>query len=478
MDSKIKLLSMEEELDIINRISNGEFGGYGDNGASRVVYFPKDGALSFLGITRPCVIKVAVGVGGMNQLNAEVETYINYRDNYQLANIYAYGQYVEIMEKVKPVYAFRSSYVTDWDGNPECIEEFAINEFFCEDSTDEEKEEWRKVAESGFHAAALLKEVFGETSDNGQLGRRYDENGNLTTEMVAFDYGFYCYSDDVQTSDIEDCMSFDDYIIELRKLIEGHYNSMEELEEEVCQNGDYETYSVILRTRNGSYITSYEYGCDKENAVSYYNEMVADAKNGKENEDGEVWTVELECRLYDRYDDCYDSYIDLEWHREMFNSTIVYEDYDGSTREEYYERDHDNYGARRYEIIINDCRNGLYPNVKCVRRKYEQFINDVRKETGCQNWCRPAGEPYVNYELVYYGKDTGLPFINNVFGAQNLTNAIESYEWAEKNVKQNWWNWSKYILLRAICYKEGKIEKVVVIKESGKPEEVDKAAEM
>jgi hypothetical protein len=118
------------------------------------------------------VIKVAADTGGINQNKREIELFRKYGRKY-LAEIYAYGEYIIIMEKVETV----------------CADEIIIGyEYEYAENLSEllDEREYNKIIST----YNFLTNVNGCTSDNYQLGIR--ENG----DYVAYDYGYESYSTD------------------------------------------------------------------------------------------------------------------------------------------------------------------------------------------------------------------------------------------------------------------------------------------
>lgn len=197
------VLSLEQEKQILQALKNT----YPDShGSSRAVFDGDDIAFddimdmleeNFNCDIHNCVIKLALGIGGQNQSNREIKSYIEYGDYYPLAKIYAYGRFIEIMEKVDKV-----------DDNFRCYSDYSYYDLFTmvygyedpldgeryvdypEDADQKEIDEYETI----FDTIYRLEELFGETDDNGQLG--YNAEGNL----VCYDYGFLVDSDEEWSS--------------------------------------------------------------------------------------------------------------------------------------------------------------------------------------------------------------------------------------------------------------------------------------
>lgn len=139
------------------------------------------------------VIKVAIGKGGIRQMNLEVSNFLDYGDEYPLGKIYAYGRYIEIMEKIET-----------------CPRYIA-----CGQARHEEY--WDVVSK--------LECINGETADNDQVGE--NEDGFF----VAYDYGFTNEGKEEGTggvgyycSDISDTVECDDAALE--EYLEALYDSL------------------------------------------------------------------------------------------------------------------------------------------------------------------------------------------------------------------------------------------------------------
>lgn len=141
------------------------------------------------------VIKVAMGIGGQTQSNREIATFLDYGDEY-LARIYAYGRIIEIMEKVNEL----SKAYREWDDCEEgelFINAYGLDKELNANRLDEDgyystprllplgaKEEDKAEFDKAMSTIEALNDIFGETGDNGQIGRASDGR------IVAYDYGF------------------------------------------------------------------------------------------------------------------------------------------------------------------------------------------------------------------------------------------------------------------------------------------------
>ncbi len=186
------------------------------SGASRAVFSCTTDIADYLGLpkknTNSYVMKVALGKGGMSQTQTEYDTYMNYGHSGVLAEIVAIGRYVEIMEAVD-VWDFRDE--ADWGYEVSAEDIYNNNEDYM---TEEDAE---KVVDT----ISVLNDLFGCTSDNGQIGK------TRSGEWVAFDYGYVPENGhDSQTSNISDYIEDDDsrekYMLGLLELLDQEEDFM------------------------------------------------------------------------------------------------------------------------------------------------------------------------------------------------------------------------------------------------------------
>ena len=237
LTDNIKVLTHEQEKLILDYVMglNTE-----DAGCARMV-FPLDDELAEkigLDVKFDCIVKLAMGIGGYRQNQLEIKTYLNDCEWLPLAEIVAYGRFVEIMERVE-VEDWRDFYddYSDVDDYMECMFERREGE------TDEECEkryqkEFDEVSKA-INTIDTLNDYFGYTGDNGQIGR------NRLGEYVAYDYG---YTTDrhtgEQVSDISDVIydkeERDLYIQGLFDLLDKEEQLLEEYENRFLhdENGD------------------------------------------------------------------------------------------------------------------------------------------------------------------------------------------------------------------------------------------------
>lgn len=191
------------------------------SGASRAVFSCTTDIADFLGLPdKDChayIMKIALGKGGMSQMQTEFDTYMTYGDKGVLAEILAIGRYVEIMQAVD-VWDFRDE--ADWGSDVSADEIYDNNQDYMSE------EDAEKVADT----IRLLNDLFGCTSDNGQIGKTLDG------KWVAFDYGYVPENGhDSQTSDISYYIEYDDsrekYMLGLLELLDQEEDFMNIWEE-------------------------------------------------------------------------------------------------------------------------------------------------------------------------------------------------------------------------------------------------------
>lgn len=171
----MKFISAEKEIQLLRYLKGFEFI---DAGGARMVFEVDKFIKKLLDLDqdKDYVVKIAMGQGGMSQNMAEVETYIRYADDGFLATIYQAGRYCLIMEAVE----------TDcWYDLAEEISSFETRyedaDNYAEGNNIEYNERDNKVIDT----IGYLADIFGSTSDNGQVG--WTKDGRC----VAYDYGFY-----------------------------------------------------------------------------------------------------------------------------------------------------------------------------------------------------------------------------------------------------------------------------------------------
>lgn len=217
--TELKLLNNEQEKQILDCLASG-YMPIG-HGASRFV-FPIDTKQLIeagleLDINKRYVVKVAIGIAGINQNNVE-STVFRYNGAEYLAEIPYIGHYIEIMEYVKPL--------------PDSVRNWA-DEYYFEDFYEQVEDDLTKSEASRcFDIIQELNSINGSTLDNGQLG--YNDNGDI----VAYDYGFLSESDEVQCSDLIECIDPDSaeqiahYLLAIKNIIAADEDAMEILEKQ------------------------------------------------------------------------------------------------------------------------------------------------------------------------------------------------------------------------------------------------------
>ena len=186
----MRVLTKQEEIHILRMLDHKDRIGCG---SSRYVMSVPTEIARYLGLdlTKRYVLKLAIGLGGLNQHQHEVEMWQDIQDNDILAEIFAIGHFFSIMEEVS------------------CDDEQDFAEEITADMSDEELE-WAigynindDLLENGgykryFKIATTIRSLAkynGLTADNGQLGLTPDGR------WVAYDYGFISDGDLDQCSD-------------------------------------------------------------------------------------------------------------------------------------------------------------------------------------------------------------------------------------------------------------------------------------
>ena len=212
----IKELSLAEEREVILSLRGATALGYG---SSRVTYDLNPNLAARLGLdpSRDYVVKLAVGRGGLNQMDLEVGIFKSRGESGCIAIIPASGQFCEIMEKV--------SIIDDLECYPyEDFDSFirGLNGFEDEDTndnyTDVQKCEMWETHD-------FLNDQIGYTADNCQLGITVDGHA------VAYDYGFDPNTEEDQLSRSSDrvaCDTGDYYIGRIAQVIDESLANGEE----------------------------------------------------------------------------------------------------------------------------------------------------------------------------------------------------------------------------------------------------------
>lgn len=247
-----KPLSIKEERYVLEQLKEAEFL---DNGASRCVFECPREIGDYLGFNADnYIIKLACGIGGIRQTEAEVSCYLD-NSNSPLAKIIAYGRYIEIMEKVEIDNDYR-------DFAEYCYEdeEIPYDMFYEYSGGDMSEEDANDEAEEAYDVIIQLHDIFGHTADNGQLGRNSDG------KLVAYDYGFITgVGCDAQTSNITDyvydTIQRNAYIDAVVDLLDKSIEMLEAWEDAFCE-GDTEIYD---HDKSYAYCKFVVYGYDNKN---------------------------------------------------------------------------------------------------------------------------------------------------------------------------------------------------------------------
>lgn len=246
-----KPLSIKEERYVLEQLKEAEFL---DNGASRCVFECPAEVGDYLGFdASQYIIKLACGMGGIRQTEAEVNCFIDY-PNAPLAKIIAYGRYVEIMESVNIDNDYR-------DFAEECYEDYDIPyDYFYDYCGSDSDDNDDKEAQEAYGVIIRLHDIFGHTADNGQLGR------NSEGKLVAYDYGFVTgVGCNEQTSNITDyvydTVQRNAYIDAVINLLDQSIEMLEAWEDAFCE-GDNALYD---HENSCAYYQFTIYGYDKKN---------------------------------------------------------------------------------------------------------------------------------------------------------------------------------------------------------------------
>lgn len=228
-------LTYAEESYILNQLMN-KVDLFINGGCARMVFDCDESMASHLGIydcTNKYIIKVALGVGGVEQMRAEVNLYLAHGDKGYLARVVAAGHFIEIMEKVDC-----------WDFTDEA--ECGFDDDMYQDLADlvlENNAEVLTKRDAGFIADTILflQHHFGITADNGQLGK------TVHGTWVSYDYGFVSDKGrDSQTSDLAEYMDFHshrhDYMGGLLTLLSQENTYLDTWEQDLLSIYNPDTY--------------------------------------------------------------------------------------------------------------------------------------------------------------------------------------------------------------------------------------------
>lgn len=221
----MKNYKLQEELNIIGALLN-----QGNNfletvmhGTSRMVFDVSQGNSNLrnaLGLPKyikdNVVIKLAIGEAGYCQNRAEVEAFERYGDEYPLAQIYAAGRFINVMEFVTPVDGAFSDYPddTDRDGIFLSINDLSYEHFTYDDTCEIDWDEINHYCkyhslDYSYNDVNKVCDVIDTIYDLFETGDAWQVGENEYGDLVAYDYGvpydidedyvISCYYDDAIT---------------------------------------------------------------------------------------------------------------------------------------------------------------------------------------------------------------------------------------------------------------------------------------
>ena len=180
------ILTLQQEADILEGLSEWECDAHG---AARIVFLNCRDIVVNAGVQIPngvqVVVKVSIGIGGMNQTVRETRVYLeSIRGDYDdkplpLARLFAYGRIIEVMEQVE-------HYDYDWlldEWEPE-----DGDKGFGYHGVEFQTEADKQLFFDAYYAFERLNDCFGYTSDNTQMG--IDHNGH----PVCYDWGYLSHA--------------------------------------------------------------------------------------------------------------------------------------------------------------------------------------------------------------------------------------------------------------------------------------------
>lgn len=240
-----KVLTPEQEITILRAI---QFENCNDSGSSRVCidgdnecFAELESFFAALNINiHYCVVKVAVGIGGQTQMSREITAYNKYGDEYPLAAVFAYGRFIEIMEKVELVdyeyrnyyecgifelfyYVYGGTYYND-RGEEMSWEDDDYRYTFMERYPDDANSERIRNHEMIIDTIESLTDIFGETGDNAQLGYSVIDDC-----IKCYDYGFVCGSSERWDSQIMNILWRDGVFVDYIDMCIDHVTASQEL---------------------------------------------------------------------------------------------------------------------------------------------------------------------------------------------------------------------------------------------------------
>lgn len=241
------ILTLEQEADILESLSEWECDAHG---AARIVFLNCRNIVVDAGIEIPenvqVVVKVSIGIGGMNQTARETRVYLesirgDYGTPLPLARLFAYGRIIEIMEQVEYYdYAWLFDEWMPQDGD-EGLDYHGVR---FQTETDKE------LFLEGYYAFERLNEYFGYTADNAQIG--IDHNGR----PVCYDWGYLVHAECKQCSHdacnevsdyrsaeyLTECANYLRLIAENRLIVESMDDFFNDMENAYQYNDDEDEY--------------------------------------------------------------------------------------------------------------------------------------------------------------------------------------------------------------------------------------------
>lgn len=174
-------LTPDQEYQILMNILDDKYP-FIDNGSSRAVYEFDNGI----------ILKLALDDGGKTQNDKEIELYWQLGGEY-LADIYAYGDSIILMEEVDIYYKnLRDWYIDDLD-------------FWGDDEHEFTEEEIDNI----HNTISVIEDYLGGTADNDQIGYSYKKG-----KFVSYDYGFEVENKQNSIGSMHDYVYDDEYFEE------------------------------------------------------------------------------------------------------------------------------------------------------------------------------------------------------------------------------------------------------------------------
>lgn len=201
----MKNYKLQEELNIIGALLNQdkEFLETAMHGTSRIVFDvgeANNNLRNALGLPKyiknNVVIKLAIGEAGYCQNRAEVEAFERYGNDYPLAQIYAAGRFINVMEFVTPVDGAFSDYPDEADRDSIflSINDLSYDKFTYEDTCEVN---WEKVnnycqyysLDYSYNDVNKVCDVIDAIYNLFETGDAWQVGENECGDLVAYDYG-------------------------------------------------------------------------------------------------------------------------------------------------------------------------------------------------------------------------------------------------------------------------------------------------